>query len=351
MINMKNLWIALALILVATGPVRAQRGYLLARSDGVFTIDAQGRVQKTLSRAAAETPRYLPTAGCSDVIFLHVSSTGATEVRQVRTTDGQETTIATLPRFRYRDFVAQGEDADITLMPAEESVMRIGREALCIHMMDRNLNMASYEASILVDLKQRKAQVLSLGCLRDDCRPGIPFVGTLSSACRVVESDSCSRVVKESKKRYPYFVQDRTLIAVTANGQKRRIASLQDGSNWGFLPWGPASRSGRWQPLFGNLDSSSDSLFRQVLLLDKQTGAIYPLPSAGEPRFGQRVPWPKPLSKKQLQAVNDPASLSTRFVASTSTLTALDLDEQLLIDGWLVTPGRPLLYLGGELAQ
>lgn len=346
--------IAQAIVLAASGQVNAQvagqRAYVLATEQGLFRIDTQGRVQQKLSATEAFSPRYLPTSTCSDIVFFHRTSSGTTEIKKLRTTDGIEESITTVPTFHESDFIQQGDKTPVHLELARESAVAIGESELCIHMMDRNLNMAQYEAHVRIDIKTRKVHVLSLGCIGDTCKPGLPFQGMLSPACNLADSNQCSRPIHPSKNRYPFRIKQQMLIAVDRRGKERSIVNLKDRSNWGWQEWGPASPSGRWQLLEGNLEDGSDSLFRQALMLDRKTGLLYPLPQTSTPRRGQQLPWPRPLSPKQLQSINSPASLSTLVLSATSEVRTLDLDDQILVDGWIVTPGKHLTFIGGDLA-
>ena len=328
----------------------AQQSYVLATEQGLFRIDARGRVEQKLSKTQAYAPRYLRTPTCTSIVFLHNTNDGAIEARQLGIAAGREESIATLSPFYYSDFNQSGNKAEVRLEPQDESDILVGETGMCIHMMDRNFNMAQYEASVQIDFTTRKVQVLSLGCQAEGCKLGLPFLGHLSSNCQVGKSNQCSRWVGESKNRYPFRIKQQKLVEIDSRGKERRVASLKDRSNWGWQEWGPASRSGRWQLLQGNLEDDTDSLFRQALMLDRKTGLLYPIPLTESPQLGQQLPWPRPLSRTQLGTIHDPASLRTLSLSSTSHLRTLYLEDQILVDAWLVSPGKYVMYLGGDLA-
>jgi hypothetical protein len=135
-----------------------------------------------------------------------------------------------------------------------------------------------------------------------------------------------------------------------ANGAAKPVAELKSRSGWGWDETGASSSSLRYTTLEGNLEQESDSLIRQVLLLDLQSGNISPIRTPEKQKLGETVPWPKPLSKDQLSQVGDSDKLATLSIGVDSTIRAVEAGDRLLIDRLLLIPGKTIVYLDGDVA-
>lgn len=323
---------------------------ILADREGLHMLDREGRPLRTVTKTPASWPRYLP--GRKEILFLHEGKDASLQLRRIELASGREELFARLPTFRSGQFYSR-PDSDSAQRVERLSVrsvgdFQLGPQAACLHMRDRNHNMASVDADLRVDLATRSVQVLRLGCVGSECRPEIPYIGYLSAPCPTGGSE-VGAVLRQMKEP-PYFVRNERLQLRMPNGKDKTLALLQDGSDWGWMQLGITTRSLRWTTLQGNIDNGSDSLLRQVLLLDRQTGKIYPIPSSVNPSRGQSQPWPAALTKAKLAQVGDRTKLSTLEVGEDSTFTALGAEEKLIVENLLLIPGRAVVYLGGDIA-
>lgn len=353
--NVKRLSLLLLTLLHAAQadaqPESVDEPLILANSAGLHALAHDGKLLRTLTKTPASRPRL--QAGNREVLYLRQLEDFSLELRKLNLTSGQEELVVKVPKFSYDQFQKkiEGEDTGHSAAPMRvysDEGFRVGPAAACLYLANHNSNMADLEADVRVDLATKKVQILHRGCAGPDCQKGLSFSGRRDESCKT--GDSRNAEASPPKKAYPFFIEDQRLMSRAANGTKKTVADLRSRSGWGWDEAGAFSSSLRYTSLQGNLEQESDSLLRQVLLLDKQTGNIYPIITPDIRKLGQSVSWPKPLTKGQLLQLRSGERLATVTVGVDSPIRAVGTDDRLLVEQLLLIPGKAIVYLDGQLA-
>jgi hypothetical protein len=319
---------------------------VVANSEGVHLLTARGQLVRTLTKTSAEKPRFM--AGKKEVLFLH-HDVSVIELRTINLTSGKEALLTKLPRIPESSFFKNegGDpalDSFMALNVYSDDALVVGPAAVCVRLTDGGSNMEAAAANLRVDLKTKKVKVLELGCAEPTCRRSFPSY----LDCDAGPAAPTPAAAAPAPKEYPYFVKDAQLMMRVANGAPKRIANLKSASQMGWDESGGASASQRYVTLQGNMEQESDSLVRRVLLLDRQTGSIYPLREAT--KVGQSLPWPTPLSRAQLAKIGELDAIDTMLVGADQTFRTMNAGDELLVAPLLIVPGKAIIYLGGDLA-
>jgi hypothetical protein len=324
---------------------------IVANPAGLHALANDGKLLRTLTKTPASRPRLL--AGNKELLFLRQLEDFSIELRKLNLNSGQEELVVKVPRLSYEQFQKkiEGEDASNSAAPLRvysDEGFRAGPAAVCLYLTNHNSNMADLEADVRVELATKKVQILHRGCAGPDCQKGLSFSGRRDEGCKT--GDIRNAEASPPKKAYPFFIEDQRLMSRASNGAKKTIADLRSRSGWGWDEIGTFSSSLRYTTLQGNLEQESDSLLRQVVLLDKQTGNIYPISTPDIRKLGQSVSWPKPLTKGQLLQLRSGERLATLTVGVDSPIRAVGTDDKLLVEQLLLIPGKAIVYLDGHLA-
>jgi len=215
--------------------------------------------------------------------------------------DGRgERRLATLSR-RPKDYCARAEGMPLVRIQMDDGfVVDERKNAVCIELMDRNLNMADVEIRIRIDVKSGKTIEL--------VRP---------SPCRPPNAEFlCPIDIPPTPKiALPFFIQDQSVDAV--------------------------SESGRFLVVSGNLESA-DYIHRQAVVFDKQRGDVFLVGQHG--LVGPLAPdSTRHLSRDEL------CRLGARDIVGETTVRWIG--ERLLVGTRLMTPGGGSFDFGGGIAR
>jgi hypothetical protein len=221
--------------------------------------------------------------------------------------------------------------------------------AACLTLQDRNVNMASYELSVTVDLAtggllSRVALDLDGECEGKQLRRGI-----VEGSCEA-RADSQPWVVTvtdepPAREDWPARFDEATRSLVRAGQEPVRLCipghvSADPDGDWGACAeLESSSTSGRWSLLSGNRDEG-DYIYRDLLLLDHSDGTLLQI---GEPRkFVEVTP---------AQVFADEPEQGRLWLVAESEVAWLPGDR-LWVDGLLLIPERrEIVELGGTLAR
>jgi hypothetical protein len=345
--------LALTLLLLARAAFAADPPRLVVGSDaGLQEVGLDGKVLATLTTTPARYPRYLPGSDRRVIVFLAPRGKGPyapyAELRRFSLRERREETIAKLPRQelrcsrRFPSDIARSE----LLIQDENHDFVLSRTAACLHLLDRNSNMASAQVSLRVDLGRGKVArrfiVISQGCRvggrasADDARPF--ECGRLAG--RHLAGPASAPALRPAGPRYR--LERGRLIRV--EGKRAVVAARMSAAfvEDPFTETKTLSRQDRYAVVKG-ASALGDYLHYAVLVLDRETGNLYPV-LAG--------PWPAPITPAKLRGWR-PRELhrATRDVVGEEALHPIGAGSAFHVGTTLVVPGSHTVELPGQLAE
>jgi len=258
---------------------------------------------------------------------------GGATLERIAVRLGMRRKLADIPPFVCSKDTALG--AQLSLQAADDFYLTGG--SACLALMDRSANMANLILRVRTGLADGKVdRALLVGA--DECGPqaevhgGAPATdGPCEQAREDAEPGDKSGVVRA------YAFVDESL-KQNAPGRKGRTLTHLEGYELRSV-----SPSGRWALLTGDLEEG-DTLNYRLLLLDRDTGSIHPLPAraGGWPDAlpGQPAVLPVPVA----QAALWPVETDLRWVER-------DGKELLVVGELLVAPLLWLRSVGGAVAR
>ena len=301
-----------------------------------------GGGKRLISRGPARDPRWLDE-GSVLVVNPEVDGNLARGARleRIALDSGKRIQVATLPPFAPDG----GTDPDWSLdiqAPDDFVVDASGRFA-CVTLMDRNLNMMSETLVEHIDL--------ATGQVSRWFDPLDPS-----------KSDPIPhRVMAGKPKESPECSPRQIAIAAIAPGralpftfEKERIVEEKDGKRVVRAKVGGysvedagASPSGRWLLLGGDYEAE-DYIHRQLVLLDRATGDLFPIRPLGGT-------WPGPLvpAGKKAPRFATPVKNTASVVGETDVrwISRAPHAEILIVDGLVVRPGAASFFVDGQIAK
>lgn len=291
---------------------------IVGGSFGLREVGLDGRPVRLLSATPAQRPRLLPGGG---VLFL------ASEGRELRVFErdtGKERTVALLPsEFGSCPPGRPLRLEDPSVQADHDFVLDIRGDAACIRLQDRNDNMMSIAVDIRIQLPGGGvAYEISYPV---ECSRGTPVPPCQAGGTPPPRADPAQR---------PFSVQDGALLRHAPDAQN--VVPLPPG-DWSESVSSP---SGRWILVEGNFHDG-DYIYRSLLLLDAQEGALYPV---GEGDIST------PLTPQQLNKFGS-GSVPTKTAVAEATVRWLRGSDVLIVGSLLVSPGHSGTDLGGDVAQ
>lgn len=275
---------------------------MVGNESGIREVSYDGSTVRTLSSTSAQRLRL--AADGRDVVF-YVRASG--ELRRLSTTTGVERTIAVLPRDfktcgRLSDYPKRHRFAvaDLAVQADEDFVLDESGNAVCMTLMDRNINMVNVAVNLHIDLATGVVRHrLMVG---GDCAP------------RAATWKRCSTPGASDVTWAPF----------------RDV----DGVEEGLLAF-----SGRWSVLRILKESPGDYIHSALYLFDRRDNLVFPI-IAG--------PFPAPIPLAALaRHVDLPDTVD---VVGESPIRWLTTDA-LLVDSLLVVPSRAGVDINGHVAR
>lgn len=283
----------------------------VADGKGIREVDYDGITIRSIIVGKARWPRITPDH--KELIYF---APDRGELRRVALDTGTTATVVKLPsKFRLCETVKRAEPnrlpeyslADLSVSsPGDFTIDKSGQFA-CLNLMDRNANMAHVAFELRVPLNGGK--LVTMVSLPRGC--DTPKV----QSCRQLKNEASSKT-----KLGHYGVQDGWLTA----GHKK-LVQLGPGD----FKKEAVSPSGKWVVIGGN-GQDTDSVERQVFLLDQKTGVVRTIDETS-----------KELTQDQLRTMD----VKSASVADDTDIRWLD-DGVLLVGTELFRPDKGGLSLG-----
>jgi hypothetical protein len=323
---------------------------IVGSNRGLEAWRRDGSGKRMISKGAARYPRWLDQ---QSVIVLRPAGEDdlarGGRLERIAIADGKRSRLAKLAPFACAgDPGGGGDDASavsdplsLNLQDESDFVVDASGRFACLTLMDRNINMSNVTLFVRVDLQTGKnARWFDPGeesCrLPDDVKAGKPDPDAACSPRQPArEAPSASAPLR-------FAFEDEQVIEQQPAGGHAARARLPGYSAE------KASPSGRWVVLGGDLEEE-DYVHRQLVLLDRSTGDVYPIrPKAGA--------WPaslKPAGRKPRPQIATPVK-NTAGVVGESDVRWLGLSsasEVLVVDTLIVRPGVASFDVHGAVAR
>jgi len=304
---------------------------IVAGKGGVLEVGLDGHVIRSLSTKAASRARLLP-----DRRVLFLSDTGG-QLWTVSLDGGQERRVAKLSqRYTLCDDAADYQKGyrfsvdDLAVQEDSDFVIDKSAKAACLSLKDRNTNMLNVDVNIHVDLASGRVRH-TLAWPKCNGAAAIP---------RCDEADTPDPTPATSS--YPYDLGDgdpdgnnRPLVRREADGKQTVVSTIGSGDFTAVA----LSPSTRWLARAGN-ESEGDYIHRDLFLLDRKTGQIWPV----------RDKKLRPLTARQVKQIGK-AKIETADIVGETALWWLPGQDVLVVDFLLVTPGVAPVKLPGLVAR
>ncbi|MDX2024489.1 MAG: hypothetical protein SF187_29885 [Deltaproteobacteria bacterium] len=252
---------------------------------------------------------------------------------------GDRAPIAKLPPFVCAD-ASLKVFPSVALNIQDPGDFRIDRKKgwACITLMDRNINAASLLLDIRVDLKSGNvARHVSVG--EFSCRPP-DGVTTGAKAADTCGSQSRASATASQQKRYAFSFRTGNVMK-SVKGRPQKVLRINEYEQEALSP------SGRWALLSGD-QSDGDYIHRQLVLLDRETGQIFPIhgspgawPSALEPVAGSSLRIEVPIAN----TIGVVGESDVRWLGTSAE------SEVLVIDDLIIVPRRESFSVNGAVAR
>jgi hypothetical protein len=304
---------------------------LIANDEGLHEYDLDGKRLTTLATGAAKSPRVLADGR---VVFLRNE---ATLELWMHTPGGETKRIAALPqRWNGEACKAElgkpGEDFEpIDLQDSGDFRLDASKQEACIRLQDRNENMVSFGVAVWVGLgdgtvRQQVTTDLEGECAKDEgagqCYE-LPLERERPPAAATVFA-----YAYESTTGKLTGPEGSTASICRKGGDEPECAQVEE-----------RSASGRFELLSGEMDSG-DYIYRELIVLDRQTGKLWAIGSGDDPKLLAVEPG------AVFEGIHEtwqsfPGEADVRWLAQ----------DRLWIEGVLIDPSKPsLITIAGDLA-
>jgi hypothetical protein len=323
-------------------PLDASNGLVVGTPERLELWSSDGKAHRTLSDGPAMHPLRM---GSDAVLALSGPSDGlqgGAQLVRISLQDGARTVLANLPPFACaKSSRKEAEDEALTLgLDIEDSndfELDAGGKVACLTLMDRNANMANLQLQVRVELDTgRVERWLTLG--EDECKA--PRDVKVAEPPRERFCGTQRPHAAEPTTRYAYAYDSETGWVVQNAAEPLNHTNLLD-----FLEES-ASATGRWQVLGGNF-SEGDYIHRNLLLLDREDGALYPV-------LAEPSAWPVPLKAAGAErTVTLPADVMADVVGESDVrwIRVSPGRELLVVDQLVIEPEGSSWAFKGQLAH
>jgi len=323
---------------------------IVGSSRGLEAWRWDGSGKRLISRGPALHPRWLDEHNVL-VVRANVNEDLARggRLERIALDGGKRTRVAKLPPFGSAGAADAGASAAIQwsldIQSPDNFVVDASKRFACLTLMDRNLNMLSATLFERVDLAtgqvSRWFELLDPGDARgplpDGVKAGQPDAG---ETCSPRENAIAAIAPVET---LPFRFDNERIVE---QKEGKPVARAKLGGY--FIEAAGASPSGRWLLLGGDLEEG-DYIHRQLVLLDRATGDLFPI----RPKGGA---WPAPLApagKKSPPRFATPVKNTVGVVGESDVrwLSRAPDAEILIVDGLVVRPGAGSFNVEGEIAS
>jgi hypothetical protein len=311
-----------------------------------------GSGKRMISKGAARYPRWLDQ---QSVVVLRPASENdlaqGGRLERIALADGKRSRLAKLAPFACLADPDGGDTPDasdpfsipmtLDLQEQTDFVIDASGRFACLTLMDRNINMSSVTLFVRVDL-QSGASTRWFDAGEESCRlpEGVtPGEHDPDAACSPREP---VRDPAPAATSFQFAFEDEQVIEQQPAGGHAARVRLP-----GYTAQ-EASPSGRWVVLDGDVEEG-DYIHRQLVLLDRTTGDIFPIPT----KAGPWRPPLKPAGKKAPPRIATPVKNTAGVVGESDVrwLGQSSASELLVVDTLIVRPGLSSFDVRGEVAR
>lgn len=302
---------------------------LIANAEGLHEYDLDGKRLTTLATGAAASPRVLADGR---VVFLRPD---AKLELWMHTPGGETKRVAELPQAWNgetckAEIGKPGQDVEpLALQAPGDFRLDPTKQEACIRLQDRNDNMVSFGVVVWVDLGEGKLRQQAMVDLEGECAKG-------------EDAGHCYDFPLERPRppatpaAFAYSYESETGKLSGPDGSATTICR-EGGGECAMVE--QRSPSGRFELLSGEMDSG-DYIYRELIVLDRQTGKLSTIGSA--PDHG--------LLAVEAKAVFEGVHGNWQLFAGETDVRWLNQDR-LWIEGLLIDPSKPaLVKIDGDLA-
>jgi hypothetical protein len=228
---------------------------IVAGAAGIFELGALGEpVRRLGSSDQASHPRFLP--GARALVFVHHGRT----LRRLELATGTERAVA----GPWQALVVCNEDVRFDLAVQSHEDVQVDRDGrhVCVSLNDRNVNMTSIASHVRIELESGH---LEQGLTPFD-QACLPLARSEPARCAPSPNGAPSK-----RPPSPYSFDSERHALLDASGEL--IAEIGD------FELAIEAENDRYSVLRGNFEAG-DYIHFQLLVLDRHTGELLPLPSA-----------------------------------------------------------------------
>jgi len=327
-------------------PAPARHELVVADAQGLSGHSWDGSSTRVISTGPTLHPRWF---GADHVLALAPKRgselSGGARLEQISLVDGKRSTLAELPSFscvpakKPEGNAPAPDPVRLDVQTTADFQIDGDKHIACLDLMDRNTNLATLAVRVRVDLSSGQvARWLTLGA--EDCQLPADMVAGVPP-----EDDVCNTVMQfdppppAATAAFGFAFEDEQVTEAGTNGKPQPTATLEGYEEEQVSP------SGRWL-LLGGDPEEGDYMYRRLVLLDRSTGALFPL--RGEPGS-----WPaalKPAGKRKTVRTPIQQAVLLEFEADVRWIGDSAESELLVIRDLLVRPGERSFSVVGELA-
>jgi hypothetical protein len=286
---------------------RSRHPIIIATDRGIEEIDETGAIVRRISPTAARRPRftgddglYFVAAGLAEIRRVGLDGKGERPVGMLSSTIAAQCNIA---------FPGPWDPARLLYSDADMVVDKSG-DTVCLHLSDgqEDQSQASVWLRVALSLPGKGMGGIELICGSD---PPDPKNGDLQCDPRPIDGGL-----------------DAQAGPLPDTGSPVELTAERESSSGRYALVSASVKRGRYR-------------IRRILLLDRQSGAYYPIAPG---------PFAAPMDKRAWRALAKGQDITVR-AARESDIRALARDDLFVVDSLLIAPGKRVVDTGGQFAR
>jgi hypothetical protein len=321
-------------------PAEPESELIVGNAGGLIAWTRDGSSQRQISAGAALHPRLIDEQTVLVVAPVKPEADAegwrlGARLERISLATGERAIVAHVPGFSCANEKPEEYQYDLSVQDARDFEVAADKMTACVELMDRNTNMASVQVLVRVDLISGGVKRwMTVG--EAECKP--PEGVVAASFEQVPGCESAASRASDATAAYPFSFEEEKLLQASEAGKPALKVKLRG------YDVELASPSGRWLVLAGDPEEG-DYLYRRLVLLDRASGQLYPIPE--EPGS-----WPSPLVAAKTKRIKQPIEAAILVEGERELRWFGDAESELLIVGDLVVrPGEALFRVDGEIAR